>query len=118
MCSFNTTITGRTEQGREPWLQISLGPGQFSNVKSHPLHTAGAVRGVAGRGLQRRGRLGPGAGAEAAGGTECSRDTEGHGEGHVVGSGRRKAQEGRGRGILVLVQEVHPGPRAELRTPD
>ena len=68
--------------------------------------------------MQRGGRLGPGAGAEAAGGTECSRDTGGHGEGHVVGGGRRKAQEGRGRGVLVLVQEVQPGPRAELRTPD
>ena len=29
MCRFNPTITSSKEQGWEPWLQISLGSGQF-----------------------------------------------------------------------------------------
>lgn len=65
-------------------------------MESHTLHTAGIAHGVVGCGLQRRGRLGPGEGAEAAGSTALSRDRGGTPGRRLAGGGGRRTPEGRG----------------------
>lgn len=85
-------------------------------MESRTLHTAGTVHGVVGWGLQCSGRLGPGAGAEAAGSTALSRDRGGTLGRRLTGRGGRKTLEG--RGCPGSDAEGPASSGAEQRTPD